>query len=385
MDRRYKWRLEEYTHVERPLAFESYHWENEPLLRQKVREATGLEHELATIGSEWSQILKMLEWVHNLSAHQGFSEAPSLGALDLLSGVKNGTVTFRCVEFSHMLQQVCSAFGIPARVIGVRLPKSDVGLGKGHVVVDAWSNDYQKWVVLDPEMNMFYTDGEGNPLSVFEIHDRVRNNMFDDIVMSREAELRVEADRFAARDNTDYESLEVPEGFTRDELWDALPEHSGFEGFAKSWKQYYYRFTFRREYSFVRDKSVSGSSGGSDLFYYDEHELPPIVFQQMRQACEYTCDRTKIDFKVNAAEIQWVPCDATEETPIEDTRKITVCLRHSMPWFGHFEVHVNDTRLVVTESEITVNLREHNNAIVVTPVSQLGRRGSTSVLRVSVN
>lgn len=385
MDRRYKWRLEEYAHTERPLAFESYHWENDPESNKKVREATGLEYELATIDSEWSQILKMMEWVHNLSAHQGFDEAPSLGALELLDGVRNGTITFRCVEFSHMLQQVCSAYGVPARVIGVRLPNSDRGLGKGHVVVDVWSNDYRKWVVLDPQMNMFYTDRQGTALSVFELHDRVRNDMSDDIVMSRETQLRVEAGGFGARDNIDYESLEVPDGFTRDELWDALPERSGFEGFSQYWKNYYHQFTVRREYSFARDKSISGSSGGNNLFFYDEHELPPIVFQQMRQACEYTCDRSKIDFPVNAVEIQWVPCDVTDETPIEDTRKITVCLRHSMPWFDHFEVHVNDTCIVVTESEVTVSLQENENIIAVTPVNQHGKRGSTSVLRMIVN
>ncbi|MFD1674367.1 transglutaminase-like domain-containing protein [Alicyclobacillus fodiniaquatilis] len=385
MDRRFQWSLLEYRHTEKSCFFDEYIWANEPELRAYVRRETGLQEVLSSIESEWNQILKMMDWVNNLSAHQGINEAPDLGALQLLQGVQAGTVTFRCVEFAHMFQHILSAYGIPARVIGVRRPDSHIGLGKGHVVVDVWSNDFQKWIVLDPQLNTFYTDHKGTPLSVFELHDRVRAGMFDDIIMSRGSELSVELDGVEARDNTNYDSLEVPVGFERDEIWESLPEHGDFAGFVRFWQEYYHQFVVRRTYRFNRAKSESGSSGGNELYYYASHEMPPIVFQRMRQTCEYTCERSKIDFPINGAEIQWTPIEVTEETPIEDTRRITLHLKHSMPWFDHFDVIANGEHFRLNKNETDIQLQADENCISITPVNDSGRRGSTSVVKMYVN
>ena len=138
MDRRYLWSLLEYRHTEQPSAFDTFGWAHEPDLRRELRKATGLQDQIATIESEWGQVLEMMDWVHNLSSHQGWDEAPDLSALELLKDVKDGKVTFRCVEFAHMLQQVCSAFGIPSRVIGVRRPNADTGFGKAHLQIAPW-------------------------------------------------------------------------------------------------------------------------------------------------------------------------------------------------------------------------------------------------------
>ncbi len=147
MDRRYFWRLYEYRHTEKPCSFATYEWADEYEFRKQLRNVTGLEESIASLSSEW---------VHHLSSHQGWEEAPDLSAMKLLKGVQDGKVTFRCVEFAHMLQQVCSAFWIPARVIGVRRPNADEGFGKAHVVVDVWSNEYRKWIVMDPQLNIVY-------------------------------------------------------------------------------------------------------------------------------------------------------------------------------------------------------------------------------------
>ena len=367
MDRRFRWELLEYRHTERSYALDSYVWADEPEPRDKLRKATGLEQTLKSCSSEWNQILTMMDWVHNLSAHQGWDEAPSLSALGLLDDVRQGKVTFRCVEFAHMLQHVYSAFGVPSRVVGLRRPNSTTGLGKGHVVVDAWSNEFGKWIVLDPQMNMFYTDQGGTPLSLFGLHDRVRQGDFGDIVMSRESEIESDFNTLEARDNSDYNSIEVPQGFDRDETWESLPEHSDFHGFTRFWQEYYYNFAVRRIYSFNRNKSTTGSSDGNELFYYDPHEQPPIVFH------------------LNSVEVQWIPCDVTEETPIESTRKLTLNFKHAMPWFDHYDVRINDEQSTLNQHSLEVSLQVGENFISVTPVNDFGRHGKTSVVRMLVN
>lgn len=381
------WKLLEYKHVEQSRSFETFVWANEPDLRRKLREATGLEDEILEISSEWDQILRLMDWVHHLSQHQGWDEAPELSALQLLEDVRDGKVTFRCVEFAHMLQQVYSAFGIPSRVIGLRRPESDNGLGKAHVVVDAWSNEHQKWVVLDPQLNTAYADRKGLVLSAFELHDRVRSGAFDDIVMTQEAELRKEysASSAGSKDNLLYETFDVPPGFERDEVWDSLQDDSSFEGFLRFWEEYYYQFVYTRSYSLLRLKSVSGSSGGKELFYHDPQELPPIVFQRMRKSCDYTSDRSKINFPVNGVEIQWIPAEVSEDADIQDTRKITLKLTHSMPWFQHYEVVVNGQPLLLDEDSLAISLLDGENHITITPVNDLGRKGSSSVVRMAIS
>jgi hypothetical protein len=50
--------------------------------------------------------------VHHLSRHQGWDEARELSDLTLLQAAQSGSVTFRCVEFSHMLQRVLPLMGV---------------------------------------------------------------------------------------------------------------------------------------------------------------------------------------------------------------------------------------------------------------------------------
>jgi hypothetical protein len=375
----YNWNLLEYKHLEKPFSFETYIWENEPELRERIQEETGLKEKLVLVDSEWNQILKLMDWVHNLSEHQGFEEAPNLSAIELLNSVREGKITFRCVEFSHMLQHLCSAFGIPSRVIGLRRPNSHAGLGKGHVVVDVWSNDYQKWVVLDPQMNWYYTDINGLPLSIFEIHDRVREGKFEEILLSRELEVKSNFISVSAKDNTNYDSFEVPKGYNRDEVWEALPDHSDFKGFMQFWKEYYYQFTFRRIYSFNREKN----STKNQFFYYDKIEMPPLLFQGNLENNIYTSERSKIDFPVNGVEIQWTP--NISQSDLRENNKLTLHFNHSMPWFDHYDVILNDKKVKLNLNVLEVYLKKSKNTITITPVNTFGRSGTTSVLSIVID
>jgi len=379
MDRSYRWRLLEYRHTEKPLAFDTYVWAHEPELWRQLRDEAGLDERTTAFKSDWELAVQLMDWVHRLSEHQGWNEAPDLSALELLRGARAGTVTFRCVEFAHMLQQVCAAYGIPSRVIGLRRPHSEDGLGKAHVVVDVWSQQYRKWLVLDPQLNTYYTDANRRPLSAFDLHRRIRARKYDDILMSRELGLREEfrEEGVDAKDNQKLEEIQVPDGFDRQEVWDSLPNESSFEGFSQFWEEYYYQFVFRQSYSLIRPKSVTGSSGGDELFYYDSGEMPPMVFQRMKQDYLFTCDATRIDFPVNGVEIQW-------RNSVQDNETLEIHLKHCMPWFHHYDVTVNGRSQTLKDNTLEMRLQTGENALSVTPVNWFGRRGSESVVRVLI-
>lgn len=380
------WKLLEYQQTIKSPFFDTFLWESEPVLWRELRDAAKLHDEILSLDSEWQQILKLMDWVHHLSKHQGWDEAPEVTGIRLLEGANSGMITFRCVEFAHMLQQICTVYGIPARVIGLRRPGSDNGLGKGHVVIDAWSNDFQKWVVLDPQMNSFYTNREGQPLSAFELHDRVRVGTFDDIVMTAEPELRQQYNpsEMDAKDNRNFDEITVPSGYERQEVWDSIPDDSSFEGFLRFWQEYYYQFAYRRSYSLNRPKSINGSAGANEIYYYAPQELPPIVFQRARQTCEYTCERARIEFPINGVEIQWQLLETSANSDAYGNRTLIFRLSHCMPWFQHYKVVVNGQESTLTLASFEVELSSGDNQISVTPVSQFGKEGKQSVVRIHV-
>lgn len=381
MNRQYRWHLLEYQHQEQSPAYGLYHWADEPDLRRTLRDATGLESELAQIPTSWGQIVRLMDWVHHLSHHQGRDEAPDLSGLALLRAARDGAVTFRCVEFAHMLQQVLAAFAFPARVVALRRPAAEDGFGKGHVVVDVWSGDHAKWVVLDPQLNLYYTARDGAVLSAWEIHDCVRAAQFHDLQMSREADIRQDYTPMEARDRVDYETMEVPEGFDRDEAWRSLPDHGDVDSFIRFWKEYYHQLAFRRSYSLHRPTSTIAPQ---DLFYHDATMLPPIVFQRMAQAVTFTTDRSKIAVPVNGVEVQWAPVLSADPSP-DSTRHIEVTLRHSMPWFDHYAVTMNAEHWTTQDSVLPLSLRSGENTIAVRPVNDCGRSGEQAVVRLWVN
>lgn len=323
-----------------------------------------------------------MDFVHHLSKHQGRDEAPDLSGLAIVHAARAGEVTFRCVEFAHLLQQVLAAFAFPARVVALRRPDSDDGLGKGHVVVDVWSPDHGKWVVLDPQFNLFYTSRDGAVLSAWEIHERVRARRFVDLQMSREAEIRRDYTPIDAKDNQDGASLEVPDGFDREEVWQSLPDHGDVESFLRFWEEYYHQLVFQRSYSLTRPKTVAGVDPHAGLFYCDAQDLPPIVFQRMPQAVTFTTDRTKIAVPVNGVELQWAPVLVPDGAPLAATRRIHLTLTHSMPWFDHYEVALNGAEAERSSDGVRdVALQAGENVITVCPVNDCGRRGHHATLK----
>ena len=93
-----------------------------------------------------------------------------------------------CTHFARMFVLSAAAIGIPARILNVaRGVKINEDIG-GHMVVDVWSNQYQKWVYMDVLFDFHYEDSAGIPLSLIEarrlffknkcrgLHARVLNN-----------------------------------------------------------------------------------------------------------------------------------------------------------------------------------------------------------------
>jgi hypothetical protein len=91
-------------------------------------------------------------------------------ALKILERAQKGE-RFFCSEYATTYIQALSAFGMTARY---------VGLFKGHIVVEVWSNEFDKWVVMDPYFNLHY-ERLGIPLNALQLRYAWINDDWKDI------------------------------------------------------------------------------------------------------------------------------------------------------------------------------------------------------------
>jgi hypothetical protein len=90
--------------------------------------------------------------------------------LTMLDEAEHGE-KFICGYISKMLCQMIMASGTYARTVRV----SDK-IGLGHVVVEYWSKEYDKWILLDPDYNVYYTTLDSVPLNGIELYQLALKN-----------------------------------------------------------------------------------------------------------------------------------------------------------------------------------------------------------------
>jgi hypothetical protein len=139
---------------------------------------------------------KVAGHAHNLFKHDGENISYSNNPLDIINEAKKGA-SFRCVEYGIVASALLWAFGVPARVVGLKTKDLESrDREAGHVVVEFYSKDLNKWVMIDVQAGIIPAY-KGEPLSSFELGE----------VLNREQEpeyVLVENSHFLERDKGAY-------------------------------------------------------------------------------------------------------------------------------------------------------------------------------------
>ena len=132
-----------------------------------LRKQEKLDEVVAAGKTEFDKQVLLLDWVHKRIKHFGSppKNAPR-DALGILKGV-DANQTFNCGYYAEVLRAALLSMGYVARDIGLKGAKGD-GNGSEHGVVEVWSNQYRKWIVLDPTLNLYFLKGQ-TPLNAFEL------------------------------------------------------------------------------------------------------------------------------------------------------------------------------------------------------------------------
>ena len=141
---------------------------------KELRDKYKLDDVVAAGKDEFDKQVLLLDWTHFQFKKFGRPTANPKGALEILKGIEEGQ-TFFCAHYGATYCSAAASLGWVDRTLALRRHKDYPGAGAPeHTSTEIWSNQYRKWVVMDPTANM-YVEKDGVPLNGVEI----RTEWFD--------------------------------------------------------------------------------------------------------------------------------------------------------------------------------------------------------------
>lgn len=135
---------------------------------KELRQRYKLDEVIAPGRDEFDKQVHLMDWVHHRFKKFGRPSTDVQGALDILRAIDQGH-TFFCSQYAHLFVSSAASLGWVDRVLALRRHQ---GTAKGgsteHSTTEIWSNQYRKWVMLDPTSNL-YLEKDGLPLNAYEI------------------------------------------------------------------------------------------------------------------------------------------------------------------------------------------------------------------------
>lgn len=134
-------------------------------LRQRGR----LAEVVAPGKDEFERQVLLMDWTHWQFKKFGRPSTNCHGALQILQAIDEGH-TFYCAHYADVLVSAAASLGWVDRPLALRRHQgaNKNGGSTEHSVTEIWSNQYRKWVMLDPTSNM-YLEKDGVPLNAFEL------------------------------------------------------------------------------------------------------------------------------------------------------------------------------------------------------------------------
>ena len=152
-----------------PSAFAFRHEDPANNKLQKFRKTFTLDSVVEGAKTEWEKMIRLRGWV--AGQWDWFlpdPESPDLitwDATEILAGT-GGKRGGNCLHYAVVFAHACQSFGIPARIVN-----TNFSIWGGHEVVEVWSNEFNKWVMIDPNFDTSFCDRKtGIPLNVLELH-----------------------------------------------------------------------------------------------------------------------------------------------------------------------------------------------------------------------
>ena len=270
--------------------------------------------------TDFDKMKLLLDWVSNKWQHDGTKMAPERTALAILTEVDKGK-RFCCANYADVFVGCMNALGYPTRSVALRRADIAYSQGAGHNCVEVWSNQYQKWIVVDAQNNAWW-ESNGQPLSAYECHQLLINGK--------------------------EEKLEFmgPKGWLDN-------RHKAF------WSAYFYHVV-----------CADAKEGGLTLV--SDTVLPELIFKGRFDNSKFTDEYDKVYPRLNQTKISF------EHDRNRSLDSLDVILTHTMPFFDKLLVRIDETEWKETNNKFLWALHEGLNTIEAKAVNATGIEGRTS-------
>jgi len=129
---------------------------------------------IAGKGNEFSRVLNVLHWLHNLVPHNGQNGNPPIkNAESMISVCKKENRGLNCRGLAITLNECYLSLGFKSRYVTC-LPKDSLKTDRDcHVINMVYLNSQAKWIWIDPTFNAYVMNENKEPLSIEEVRERI--------------------------------------------------------------------------------------------------------------------------------------------------------------------------------------------------------------------
>jgi len=368
--------------VNKPKILSSFDFEYENPLHPRLHEFRAkykLDKVIEGSKSEFEKMLKLKSWVaKQWNWHLLNPGDPNIAwdALEILKSDENGkTCGGFCLHYAIVYMQVLQSFGFPARIVN-----ANYSVWGGHEMTEVWSNEYGKWILMDPNFDTYFADkATGTPLNALELH-----NIFLEEYYPNEA---IDRDNWSRKDFVKRVDLKgIPKSIVcivggaanggtlkEYEWWKPVVElyaYCGGYGFLSTG---YFRLLPRSNF-LSKPYPIPVNHGrtihwGWTGYYNWYDKLTP-------RAQEYS------QFTNRPNDLYWNLNEVDFSASIEDQDKLLISLTTNSPNFDHYELNINGTTKTFKNDHYLLNLVPGHNDVEMQVVDKMNNKGPVSKLDV---
>jgi len=321
---------------------------------RRLRKDFKLDEVVAPGRTEFEKLLLLKRWVRSRWNHGWNNTNPPWDAYEILKRAERGE-TFTCGYYSFVLSECYRSFGYQARRLNIRVKDTEYPANPhnhDHNVCEVYSNEYNKWVLMDADKNCHY-EKDGVPLSALEI---------------REAWLNGEEDK--VKQVLDEPKFVIPKRCEKVPEWDNEEE-------LKRQFMIFNRHKIMPFYHYI--EIIDNDAGKPRIRWTDRHSPPQLMYngKPFPQDVVYVDKKDEFDWKMNRTHIA-LECEDSNVV----TNRLRVKLTHSMPNFKEFEAKIDAGPWKKVESTFIWQLKPGINRLACRAVNIFGVRGPESWVEV---
>lgn len=308
----------------------------------------------------------ILAWVHSRWKHDGSMSPSGMSSIDVLQSAEQGR-SFSCIEYAKVYTDILHSLGYVCRIIGVtNVDIAYGGMGVSHTLCEAWSDELNKWVMIDPQFG-YMLQKKGVYINYHELFQSLTNKQSSiiDVIM-----------------NDDIKKFSKIDDKSKQTYIDFIKRYVAYMMFDMkiNGKDIMYVLSLEKQDQFMT------SQGGNSK---------PLMFLSHSKEAYFNVNRTHLLFEFNtpSADVASIVAGDSVASQEDFLRRMsenqaipdfTVHLSNNTPWFLNYEVNINGEQAwnKVTGHSMQLKLREGKNTISVRSVNQAGRTGVITTMHI---